>query len=356
MTRYYDWRDTFTFDADITMVIGSRDVGKTFGLREQLLRDWLERGERFVALTRYRDSIPMVSEGYFLSILQDTEDEKLRAWIEEKRPVFKMEKLAYKMAYESDAKPKWETIGYFAYLSVMQASKQRTFVNVRRIVMDEAIIEPQDLQYHRYLPNEWDRLQSVVTSCSKSRTSNKHKVNVYLLANAVDLLNQWFAKLNIYAIPPYGRKWHRKKTFLLDYVNPADYATKNDDGGTTAARMSDGEVAAYSNAFDIDQTEFIEKKPRGARYECSFIYAGKLYGVWTDWARGLSYVCGRILTGHSNVYALTTKDNRVNYLAAQEAKRAMRVMIDRYGLGIVRFESVELREGFLRMMRDFGVK
>ena len=31
MAEYYDWHKTLSYDADVTMVIGARGVGKTFG-------------------------------------------------------------------------------------------------------------------------------------------------------------------------------------------------------------------------------------------------------------------------------------------------------------------------------------
>ena len=39
MADFYDWQKTLSYDADVTMVIGTRGVGKTFGLRTQFIRD-----------------------------------------------------------------------------------------------------------------------------------------------------------------------------------------------------------------------------------------------------------------------------------------------------------------------------
>ena len=35
MTDYYDWHKTLSYNADVTMVIGARGIGKTYGLRKQ---------------------------------------------------------------------------------------------------------------------------------------------------------------------------------------------------------------------------------------------------------------------------------------------------------------------------------
>ena len=41
MADFYDWHKTLSYDADVTMVIGPRGVGKTFGLRKQCIKDFL---------------------------------------------------------------------------------------------------------------------------------------------------------------------------------------------------------------------------------------------------------------------------------------------------------------------------
>ena len=65
MAEFYDWAKTLSYDADVTMVIGARGIGKTFGLRRQCIRDFLKDGSRFVEITRYNNELSGVSDGYF---------------------------------------------------------------------------------------------------------------------------------------------------------------------------------------------------------------------------------------------------------------------------------------------------
>lgn len=64
MSAYYDWADTFSKDAPLTMVVAVRDVGKTYGLRKQLIRDFLKDGARFVQLVRYKTELPIMTGEY----------------------------------------------------------------------------------------------------------------------------------------------------------------------------------------------------------------------------------------------------------------------------------------------------
>ena len=58
---HYPWRETFSYNADVTMVIAARN-------------------ERFVSVARYKSTIAFKAAGYFEKVLQDTEDEKLIEW------------------------------------------------------------------------------------------------------------------------------------------------------------------------------------------------------------------------------------------------------------------------------------
>lgn len=362
---YYDWQKTFTYDADVTMVIGARDVGKTFGLREQFLRDYMRDGSRFVALSRTKARIPKLSAGFFDGVIAKTEDNKLQEWINEERPVFRtsLSRMQVGHTLNNGKASDFKDIGYFVALSRKQDAKEETFVNVRRLVLDEAIIEPDERQYSRYQRDEWGKLASIVDSCSRERPDQTaHKPNVYLLANACDLVNPWFQELGINTIPEYGRHWYRNKTFLLDYVDPSayegDYADAKLDG-TVSGRMLRGRSGAKSyaqNAFEV-RLDLVADRSANARYEEGFIYRGQIFGVWVDVKQALTFITPTFAQGiYRPMYALTSEDNRINYLTAKKAEKALRDLVQLYSVGAIRFTTPAIQESFLRMLRDFGVR
>lgn len=352
---YYDWQRTITYDAPVTMVVGGRNIGKTFGLRERFLRDFVTRGERSVQLCRHRSRVPSVAQGYYEKVVAETRDPVIQEWAAGRLPVFRLSKDALLVGYRTseEAKPKgWETVTYFAWLSSLQAQKERTFVGVRRIMLDEAIVEPEDLRYGGYLSDEWYRLSSVVNSCARETGTSKPP-RVYLLANAVDLINPWFAHLGISRVPEPGYHWYDGKRVLLDYVGAS-----RDTSASVAEQMLEGTEkgrVTADNAFLIDLDTFVSQRPRSARYECGLICHGQVYGIWTDWGAGLSYVCPDFVASAGPMYALTTKDHRIDYLCAEEARKTMKRLMYRYGLSQLRFETAYIREQFLAMMGDFGI-
>lgn len=358
--KYYDLQTPLTYYPDTLMIVGERNVGKTFTVREYLLTRYLKRGERFCGLARHSNRIPDISAGYFDKIFEDTKDERLRAFVESNKPVTKLEKGVMKLGLlQKSGKYEWRDMGYFTDIAVKQHAKERTFLNVRNLIFDEAIIEPEDLRYSGYIADEFANLYSVVNSVTRERVGSKRKPRVFLLGNSADLINPWFKECGINEIPPYGLHWYLHKTFLLDYVDPSDYDSGDRSENTVAGRaLAHREIGRMSegNVFTV-HSDFVAKRPRNASHECGFIYRGEVFGVWVDYSDGLTYIDSRFVKNIGcPMFALTTNDNRVNYLAANESKRAMRELVERYGMGLMRFESIGKRERFTRMLRDFGVR
>ena len=141
-SRHYDWGATFAYDALLTMVVAVRDVGKTYGLRKQLIADYLKDGARFVQLVRYKTELPIMSGEYLAKVGREFPGHMFKtdnrfAWCAERVP--------------DGEKPDWRCMGYFCALTQMQQIKNTTFVDPYRIVLDEAIIDPALQRYTSYL-------------------------------------------------------------------------------------------------------------------------------------------------------------------------------------------------------------
>lgn len=352
MSKYYDWEKTFSYDADVTMVIGARGVGKTFGLRRQFIRDYIRHKWRFVEVTRYKNELSGVSDGYF---------NRLEKLAEFKGYVFKTDA---RYAYiadkpEDDVKPVWHLIGYFAALSDAQRLKKRTFDNVRRINLDEAVLERSD-RYHRYLPNEFGVLANLVDTVSRERADTEGvKPRVYLLGNACDLANPYFAAYHVGTDLSYGYRWYAGKTFLLHYVEPGDYGREK-AAGTVAGRMMQNTEAgrvALDNEFTHLNSEFVKPKPKNADFMFGIACNGKRFGIWVDDIDGYYHVTKRIPNNTGKpVYSLTRSDASINYVAATHLSTTMRYVSDMYAYGLLRYEDESIMMDFGEVLQMFGIR
>lgn len=357
MTEYYDWNKTLSYNADVTMVIGARGIGKTFGLRMQFIRDYINKGYRFFELVRYKNELVDATTGYF---------EKLASFFPEY--VFKSSKRFGYIAKKpeeydgNERKLVWDKICYFGAMTEEQAIKKRSnsYVNCANILFDEAVIDKRLDVYHNYLPNEYGILVSIVDSVTRERKDDnrKRKPKVFLLGNACDLMNVYFAAYNINKVPEYGYSWHKGKTMILHYVKDEIYSEEKTKH-TVAGRMLEGTVderISSGNEFIGFTNEFVKEKPKNAKFMFGLIYNNNRYGIWADYQCGYYHVTGKIPNNSTNVYTLTVEDSRVNYIMAKKATPILRSFFDLYYYGIIRYESPEIKARFNEVLAAFGIK
>lgn len=349
MTRFYDWEKTLSYDADVTMVVGARGLGKTYGLRKRFVQDFMKDGSRFVEVTRFKNELSGVSDGYFNRIEREFPDY-----------VFRTDARYAYIAEKSDTnKHDWQLMGYFCALSDGQLLKKRTYDKVKRLVLDEAIIERTD-RYHNYLPNEYTKLANLVDTCSREREDDDSiRPRVYLLGNACDIANPYFARYRVPTLLKFGYSWHDNKTFLLHYVESAEYGERK-LAGTVAGRMMRGTseaAVAAGNEFLLTNSEFVERKPKRAKYMFGIAVNGMRFGVWVDYNEGLYHVTDWYPhTQGKPVYALTASDNSVNYVMARRAEPVMKSFSEMWYLGLVRYETVKVKADFSEVLALFGVR
>ena len=356
MANYYDWEKTLSFDADVTMVVGARGLGKTFGLRRQFIRDYKKDGSRFVEIVRYKNELSGVSDGYFGRLEELPENEKY---------LFKTDtRYAYiaerPLEEDTEKKPKvsWHIIGYFIAMTDAQKHKKKTFNKVRRIVLDEAVIERSD-RYHDYLPNEFATLADIVDTVSRERADTKGiRPRVYLLGNACDFGNPYFGNYGVTSDLKFGYRWFAGKTFLLHYVDADEYATEK-LRGTVAGRMlagSDAGKVSALNQFTGMTSDFVEQKPKHSRFLFAIRFNGSYFGVWVDYINGFYYVSEKVPNDAKAIYYFSNADAKVNYMAARKTSRLFQTFAEVYYMGCMRYESVDIKRRFYDVLKCFGIR
>ena len=349
--KYYDWNKTLSYDADVTMVVGARGVGKTYGLRLQFIKDYISRGTRFCDLVRHAKQLSNFTNGYFSRIIENDEFSDY---------LFKTTKTKAFIAEKAE-KPNWECFGYFGAMTMAQDMKKQTFSNVRRISLDEAIIDKRIDRYHRYLTNEFSVLANIVDSVSRERPGDdfNKRPHVYLLGNSCDLLNPYFGVYRIGEEPIEGYSWHAGKTMLLHYMKDVEYSQAK-ASRTVAGRMLDNTLdgmIANANEFLALSNDFVYKKPKRAKFSFGVVYLEKQFGIWVDEKEGYYYVNGNIPKGTKRtVFALTSSDNKVNYIAARKAEDTLRNFTELYYMGILRYETATIKAEFTEVLNLFGVR
>ncbi len=353
MVKHYDWDATFSrqtgTQGEFCIVAGAKSIGKTFGLRLKCIDEFLKKGYRFVEISRTKAERDEIQDGYYSKIQHDGFY---------KDYLFKTEKncgyIARKPIGEDDA-PQWQLMTYFVALTAFQVEKRRTFTGMRRFIFDEAAIDKKD-KYHKYLPNEFFILANLLDSIDREQPGDKPFFKVYLLMNAVDLTCPYLRNLGINKPPKYGYSFYNNKNTLLHYVEPWDAEQRRAE--TLVGRMlagSDESKIMFDNEFKTEGDKEIKRKPANAKYSFALVFQGMKFAVWIDYKQGYFYITEKVPKGSKNVFALTKRDNTIDYQAVKRTDSYMKTLVDVYYIGGIRYSSPALREAFLDVLGFLGI-
>lgn len=335
--QFFEWGPVFSRQAPITMVVGARGLGKTYGLRKACIEEYLRKGLRFVEVSRFKSEQKQVSKGYFSRVSQEFPDME-----------FEVRGSEGFVCRKTDAKGKkvWEKICFFVSLTELQTAKKRTFDRVHRIIFDEAVIDRAD-RFHRYLPQEWELLAGLIDSVSRERAESEVHPQLFLLGNAVDLSNPFFQRIGLMEEPEVGYHWYLKKLFLLVVPEAAAYSRAK-EAETLAGRMLAGTAAGEAanwNRFSSEFSGVIAKKPASARFEVGLRWKDEEFGLWFDDREGRYYINSTIPRGGKTL-ALSIGNVAVNSPLVQKNASFLKSIVSLASIDGLRFESLGLRSQF----------
>lgn len=348
--KFYDWDKTFSYNAYVTMIITARGRGKTYGLRKQFIRDYINDKWRFVEIVRYDVEISDVCDGYFDKLMVNDEFPDYMFRTEGGSKTGRMY-IAH-MVPEGE-KPSWELFGYCVSLNSQQKKKKKTFAHVKRVLFDEFILEKKT--FPGYLPGEYSKFLKLLDSIAREIPGEDTPIRIYLCANACDLVNPYFTEYGIKDEPKAGYTWIIRGDVLLHYEINEGYTEAKRD--TLVGRLSRGHIDdMITNRFENANRDFLAKKPKDAKFLFAFVYLSATYAVWISYSKGYYYICEKVPADAKEIYALTRDDLSPNLLNAKRTSYKMRTLIEMYYANCVMYENAALREGFLRMASLFGVR
>ena len=324
---YYDYSKILTYNAFINFLIGERGVGKTYGASKFVTGRFINKGEEFVYIRRYKSELAKSVPEFFKALINNEE--------------FPDHKLSVKGSkFMIDEK----TAGYSFSLSTAQSLKSSNFPKVKTIIFDEFIIE--EGQNH-YLKNEVENFLGAIESIARTRD-----VRIFMLANAVTVTNPYFIYFDISL--PYNTdiKTYKDGLILIQYMYNKEY--REAKAQTKFGRLTSGtEYSKYAieNNFRLDNKNFIEKKSGSSRCSFGIKYKDNTYGVWFDYNEGKIFVSDNVNT--TQIFACTLNDHTPNtmLLSAIKDYNCWKTFIKNYKLGNVYYENVKIKNMVQELIR-----
>lgn len=365
--RYYNWGKTRSYynrkmrQAEITAVIGGKGIGKTFGARKQAIEDYISKGERFCELCRYANQMEDIEgeyveklqyKGFFTEYVFKTEKSCL--FIAKKPETYWVETKSGESKEVAD-KPEWELCGYFAAMTQYITLKQRTFVNVCTIIVDEFILE-RESQYTRYLKNEYTIFRRCCSSIWREEKNDPRRLRCILIGNAVDFLNPYFAAWNITSVPKTGYSWHLGKTLLVDMVDMDTVDIGSEDTLVYRMGLADelDNAMAYGNEFKNYETEFLADKTSESNFFCELVYRGERYGIWKD--SRYYYVNTKIPSDTHKVLNFHIEDSSLTSTVFILTSTFPNLMRYAYFGHCLRYSNAAVKDQFFKFLKEMGIR
>lgn len=346
MTEFYLQKymaKTLSYNAPMSILVGGNSIGKTYSFTYQGVSEFIKTGKQFGWIRRYDTELKKAAANFFDDLTEHNEfpgyifrTDHERGYIA-KRP-------------KEGAKPDWQVCCHFFALSKQGTYKGTAYPHVKRLIFDEYIRETRTPP--GYLYDDIGKLMKLWKTVGRKRND----CQLYLLSNAVDLVNPAFLWLGITDEPKDGYSWHNRKTVLLHHIK--DEAFAQSERETLVGQVIAGtalENVMINNEFAASNDVFIAKKTPQAKYRYGFRYHGQVYAVWFDASKGIFYVNGKA-PRNAVLYSLTTEEHRPNMYMVESAGKFARQIGRLYGNGVVRFENNAAREGFIKMLRMLGLR
>ena len=228
---------------DMIILLGERSNGKSFAVKELLIKRAYEYKEQFGYLRRYSEDVKdyLASEYFGDVILNKNGHEYIKEWTNgEYTTISAYKKSIYFANYdeESDKIIRGQKIGRMFGLSASEHYKSLAFPEIRSIIYEEFVTN------YYYLPNEPKLLLNFVSTIFRNE-----KGKVYCVGNKVSRINPYFGewqlnhidKQKIGSIDTYHVKNEDSETLIAVYMTDTMKVNSGMFFGNAAKAITGGE-------------------------------------------------------------------------------------------------------------------
>lgn len=350
---FYDWGKLLTYDCNVTMVVGARGIGKTYGIRKYCIRnDFLKRGKQYVEIIRYKNQKTSFMANYFGKLSLDPDFKDFEFKVNGDRGYIRPK------SEDEENQNKWLQVMRCVALTESQQLKTQTFNNVRRIIFDEFILDPRMKQFIRYLPDEVSILQDVIDTISREteETANKDKVRVMMLGNSLDALNPYFCKWDLYKDLKPGIKVFNDGKCVLHYVpfNEQYVEMKNNSVAFTFAEKTQSNMAAKNEFSQLKNTDFIAEKTENSKCRYNITDGIKTFSIWLDVRENKIFILDKEINNLPTI-ALTLDAGTPDNIIAKRQNKIIKLLIDMLYANCLFYDSNATKIYIIKMLSHYGI-
>lgn len=321
----------------IYMCTSNRTAGKTTYFSRLLVNRYLNKGQKFCLLYRYKNELDGISDKFFKDI------QGLFF------PSYEMtEKVKSKGAYVSLSLND-EECGYAVALNCADSVKKMShlFSDVDTLYMDEFQSET-----NTYCPKEIQKLMSIYTSMARGQGKQSRYIPLYMCSNNVSLLNPYFTEFGIAERLRNDTKFLRGNGWVLE-ANFNESASKSMElSPFMQAFQTNNQYKQYATqqVYLNDNTAFIESVSGRSRYICTLHYNDGDFAIREYADKGIIYCDNRADLSHPLRIAVTLDDHNINFVMLEKYRAHIEYLRHLFEVGAFRFKNLRCKEAVLKAL------
>lgn len=321
---------------EIYICTTNRTGGKTTYFGRLVVNRFLERGEKFAILYRYKYELDNCAEKFFKDI----------GALFFKRNLMTSKKRASGIYHELFLDG--NSCGYALSINSADNIKKNShlFNDVKRMIFDEFQSETAN-----YCPNEVAKLISIHTSIARGQGEQVRYVPLFMISNPVSLINPYYVEMGISKRLTPDVKFLRGDGWVLEqgYVESAAEAQKNSAFNRAFSGNDYVAFSAESNYLN-DNYSFIEKMSGVSRYLATIKYKGRDYALREFKELGYIYCDDKPDLTFPFKIVVTKDDHTVNYVMLRNNDLFLSSMRYYFEKGCFRFKDLKCKEAVLEAL------
>lgn len=348
MSEYYDgtkllsMKDINGDTPEIYFCTGNKTGGKTTYFNRLLVNSFLKGKGQFMLLYRFKYEVKDAHIGFF----NDIKDLFFPGYIMKSQPIVNGSFYELILVNKTTEEPK--SCGFAVPLSAVDNVKKfsHIFKNVNRMLLDEFQSES-----NHYATNELSNFRAIHTAVARGNNQHVRYVPVYLLSNALSLLNPYYKAFNIGARLNNNTKFLKGVGWVLEqaYIESAANAQK-DSAFNRAFGNDKHNQFEQQNVYFLDNINFVQKVNGKGDYVCTVKYKGDYYGVRLYYDQGIVYCNDKPDKYNPNKIAVTTDDHSINYLMLERSNEMVQRLRWYFLAGMFRFKNLDCKECILQLI------
>lgn len=330
---------------EIYMCTTNRTAGKTTWFGRLEVNNFIKKSKKFALIYRFNYELDNIAEKFFKDIGSlffkgyDMTSKKFA------KGIFHELYLHYP---NDDEDSEGHPCGYAIALNNADQIKKYShlFSDVDSMLFDEFQSET-----NHYCPDEIRKFLSVHTSIARGQGKQVRYVPVYMISNAVSIINPYFTEMGISERLQANTKFLKGHGFVLEngFLESASEAQK--ESGFNRA-FHNNKYVAYSseNIYLNDNNAFIEKPTGDSKYLATIQYEGKEYAIREYYQEGVVYCDDHDDSTYKYRIAVTTEDHQVNYVMLRRNDLFIQQMRFFFEKGCFRFKNLLCKEAVMKLI------